>query len=193
MENMINGMITEEEKALADNSIDMALEAGASAVQVTLDKAKTEIIALLDGEIDNIRQTGDRALTFKVFADGKYGVFSTNRLEAESVRELLKMAVENVRLLAPDKFRRLPDKEETAKDAIRGDEMELCWDGYDSVTAEERLGMVRRASVFNEFSVDSPDREWKLVSEEVEYNNTLTDTYLTSSDRIDCRQIETSL
>lgn len=192
MENMINGMITEEEKALADNSIDMALEAGASAVQVTLDKAKTEIIALLDGEIDNIRQTGDRALTFKVFADGKYGVFSTNRLEAESVRELLKMAVENVRLLAPDKFRRLPDKEETAKDAIRGDEMELCWDGYDSVTAEERLGMVRRASVFNEFSVDSPDREWKLVSEEVEYNNTLTDTYLTSSDRITCRQIETS-
>lgn len=192
MENMINGMITEEEKALADNSIDMALEAGASAVQVTLDKAKTEIIALLDGEIDNIRQTGDRALTFKVFADGKYGVFSTNRLEAESVRNLLKMAVENVRLLAPDKFRRLPDKEETAKDAIRGDEMELCWDGYDSVTAEERLGMVRRASVFNEFSVDSPDREWKLVSEEVEYNNTLTDTYLTSSDRIACRQIETS-
>lgn len=189
---MINGMITEEEKALADNSIDMALEAGASAVQVTLDKAKTEIIALLDGEIDNIRQTGDRALTFKVFADGKYGVFSTNRLEAESVRELLKMAVENVRLLAPDKFRRLPDKEETAKDAIRGDEMELCWDGYDSVTAEERLGMARRASVFNEFSVDSPDREWKLVSEEVEYNNTLTDTYLTSSDRIACRQIETS-
>lgn len=192
MENTINGMITEEEKALADSSIDMALEAGASAVQVTLDKAKTEIIALLDGEIDNIRQTGDRALTFKVFADGKYGVFSTNRLEAESVRELLKMAVENVRLLAPDKFRRLPDKEETAKDAIRGDEMELCWDGYDSVTAEQRLDMARRVSVFNEFSTESPDRDWKLVSEEVEYNNTLTDTYLTSSDRIGCRQIETS-
>lgn len=192
MENMINGMITEEEKALADSSIDMALEAGASAVQVTLDKAKTEIIALLDGEIDNIRQTGDRALTFKVFADGKYGVFSTNRLEAESVRELLKMAVENVRLLAPDKFRRLPDKEETAKDAIRGDEMELCWDGYDSVTAEQRLDMARRVSVFNEFATESPDRDWKLVSEEVEYNNTLTDTYLTSSDRIACRQIETS-
>ena len=192
MENIINGMITEEEKALADSSIDMALEAGASAVQVTLDKAKTEIIALLDGEIDNIRQTGDRALTFKVFADGKYGVFSTNRLEAESVKELLKMAVENVRLLAPDKFRRLPDKEETAKDAIRGDEMELCWDGYVSVTAEQRLDMTRRVSVFNEFSTESPDRDWKLVSEEVEYNNTLTDTYLTSSDRIGCRQIETS-
>lgn len=192
MENMINGMITEEEKALADSSIDMALEAGASAVQVTLDKAKTEIIALLDGEIDNIRQTGDRALTFKVFADGKYGVFSTNRLEAESVKELLKMAVENVRLLAPDKFRRLPDKEETAKDAIRGDEMELCWDGYDSVTAEQRLDMARRVSVFNEFSTESTDRDWKLVSEEVEYNNTLTDTYLTNSDRIGCRQIETS-
>ena len=184
--------ICENEIAIADRSIEIGLEAGASAIQVTLDKARTEIYALLDGEPDNIRQTGDRALTFKIYADGRYGVFSTNRLEESSIRSLLNMAVQNVRLLAPDPYRRLPAKEDTACDAVRGDEMGLCWYGYDSVPAQDKLEMARNVSVFSKFSEKAQDRNWRVVSEEVEYNNTLTDTYLTSSDGIHCRQTETS-
>ena len=184
--------ISAEEMALADKSVQIGLEEGASAIQVTLDKAKTEIYALLDGDIDNIRQTGDRALTFRVFADGRYGVFSTNRLEEDSIRRLLRQAVLNVRLLAPDKFRRLPDKADAATDAIRGDETGLVWYGYDSVPREDKLAFAMQASVFNEFSKVNADRDWRLISEEVEYNNTLTDTYLTNSDGIRCRQTETS-
>ena len=60
MENKLEYAITEEETRIADRSVALAVEAGASAVQVTLDKARTEIYALLDGELDNIRQTGDR-------------------------------------------------------------------------------------------------------------------------------------
>ncbi len=192
MENKLEYAITEEETRIADRSVALAVEAGASAVQVTLDKARTEIYALLDGELDNIRQTGDRALTFKVYADGRYGVFSTNRLEESSIRDLLVKAVQNVRMLAPDRFRKLPAKEDTANDAVRGDEMGLVWYGYDTVTADEKLAMAKNVSVFAEFREAAPDRNWKVVSEEVEYNNTLTDTYLTNSDGIRCRHTETS-
>lgn len=192
MENKLEYAITEEETRIADRSVALAVEAGASAVQVTLDKARTENYALLDGELDNIRQTGDRALTFKVYADGRYGVFSTNRLEESSIRDLLVKAVQNVRMLAPDRFRRLPAKEDTANDAVRGDEMGLVWYGYDTVTADEKLAMAKKVSVFAEFREAAPDRNWKVVSEEVEYNNTLTDTYLTNSDGIHCRHTETS-
>ena len=192
MENKLEYAITEEETRIADRSVALAVEAGASAVQVTLDKARTEIYALLDGELDNIRQTGDRALTFKVYADGRYGVFSTNRLEESSIRDLLVKAVQNVRMLAPDRFRKLPAKEDTANDAVRGDEMGLVWYGYDTVTADEKLAMAKNVSVFAEFREATPDRNWKVVSEEVEYNNTLTDTYLTNSDGIHCRHTETS-
>lgn len=192
MENKLEYAITEEETRIADRSVALAVEAGASAVQVTLDKARTEIYALLDGELDNIRQTGDRALTFKVYADGRYGVFSTNRLEESSIRDLLVKAVQNVRMLAPDRFRKLPAKEDTANDAVRGDEMGLVWYGYDTVTADEKLAMAKNVSVFAEFREAAPDRNWKVVSEEVEYNNTLTDTYLTNSDGIHCRHTETS-
>lgn len=192
MKESLDFAISGAEREIADKSVQMALDAGASAVMVSLDKAKTEIYALLDGEIDNIRQTGDRSLTFNIYADGKYGTFSTNRFEEESLRDFLCKAVETVRMLVADPFRGLPDKKDLATDAVNGDEMGLCWYGYDSVTREEKLEMAKRVSVFGEFSTPSSDRNWRVVSEEVEYNNTLSDTYLTSSDGCRCRQTETS-
>lgn len=192
MKESLDFVISGAEIEIADKSVQMALDAGASAVMVSLDKAKTEIYALLDGEIDNIRQTGDRSLTFNIYADGKYGTFSTNRFEEDSLRDFLCKAVETVRMLVADPFRGLPDKKDLATDAVNGDEMGLCWYGYDSVTREEKLEMARRVSVFGEFSAPSSDRNWRVVSEEVEYNNTLSDTYLTSSDGCRCRQTETS-
>ncbi len=192
MKESLDFAISDAEIEIADKSVQMALDAGASAAMVSLDKAKTEIYALLDGEIDNIRQTGDRSLTFNIYADGKYGTFSTNRFEEESLRDFLCKAVETVRMLVADPFRGLPDKKDLATDAVNGDEMGLCWYGYDSVTRDEKLEMARRVSVFGEFSAPSSDRNWRVVSEEVEYNNTLSDTYLTSSDGCRCRQTETS-
>ena len=192
MKESLDFAISGAEIEIADKSVQMALDAGASAVMVSLDKAKTEIYALLDGEIDNIRQTGDRSLTFNIYADGKYGTFSTNRFEEDSLRDFLCKAVETVRMLVADPFRGLPDKKDLATDAVNGDEMGLCWYGYDSVSRDEKLEMARRVSVFGEFSTPSSDRNWCVVSEEVEYNNTLSDTYLTSSDGCRCRQTETS-
>lgn len=192
MKESLDFAISDAEREIADKSVQMALNAGASAVMVSLDKAKTEIYALLDGEIDNIRQTGDRSLTFNIYADGKYGTFSTNRFEEDSLRDFLCKAVETVRMLVADPFRGLPDKKDLATDAVNGDEMGLCWYGYDSVSRDEKLEMARRVSVFGEFSAPSSDRNWRVVSEEVEYNNTLSDTYLTSSDGCRCRQTETS-
>lgn len=192
MKESLDFAISGAEREIADKSVQMALDAGASAVMVSLDKAKTEIYALLDGKIDNIRQTGDRSLTFNIYADGKYGTFSTNRFEEDSLRDFLCKAVETVRMLVADPFRGLPDKKDLATDAVNGDEMGLCWYGYDSVSRDEKLEMARRVSVFGEFSAPSSDRNWRVVSEEVEYNNTLSDTYLTSSDGCRCRQTETS-
>ena len=192
MKESLDFAISGAEREIADKSVQMALDAGASAVMVSLDKAKTEIYALLDGEIDNIRQTGDRSLTFNIYADGKYGTFSTNRFEEDSLRDFLCKAVETVRMLVADPFRGLPDKKDLATDAVNGDEMGLCWYGYDSVSRDEKLEMARRVSMFGKFSAPSSERNWRVVSEEVEYNNTLSDTYLTSSDGCRCRQTETS-
>ncbi len=187
----LQAAFSEEEIAIADMSVVMALEAGASAVQVRLAKGKTETISLLDGEIDSITQTGDRGLVFSLYAGGRYGIFSTNRLNKDSLKTFLKSAVQNVQMLAPDPYRKLPNPEETAKDAIRGNEVGLCWYGYESVSQEDRIEMAKRVSVFKEYSAADSKRGWRLISEEVEYTDMLTDHYITNSDGLHCRQIET--
>ncbi len=186
----LNG-ISSEEKDLSRKSIGMALGHGASAVQVTLDKAVTYICALLNGEIDNIRQTGDRSLTFRIFADGRYGVFSTNRFDEKDLDNFLRQAVENVSLLAPDPYRKLPPASSYASDSVRGDETGLCYEGYDSVKEEQKIEAARRVSLFTDQTRNHGDG-WKVVSEEVEFNNTFTDTLMLDSQGLDCRQTETS-
>ena len=180
--------ISDAEIRIAENSVEAALDAGASAVQVTLDKACTDIVALLNGELDNIRHTGDRSLTFRLYSEGRYGVFSTNRLDDNGIRSFMKQAVEHLRLQAEDPFRKLPS--ETTGEAVRGDEMGLCWYGYDTVTGKDRIAAAESVSVFGKEGNEGKD--WTLISEEVEYNNTLADTLLLDSSGTRCRQIETS-
>lgn len=180
--------ISEAEIRIAENSVESALAAGASAVQVSLDKACTDIVALLNGELDNIRHTGDRSLTFKLYSEGRYGVFSTNRLDDNGIRSFMKQAVEHLRLQAEDPFRKLP--EETTREAVRGDEMGLCWYAYDTITGKDRIDSAEAVSVFGKDG--SEGKGWKLISEEVEYNNTLADTLLLDSSGTRCRQVETS-
>lgn len=185
--------ISSSEMEMAEKSVEYALKAGASDVQVCLDKASTDLTALLNGELDNIRHTGDRALTIRIYADGRSGIFSTNRLETKSIESFIKAAVENVRFLAKDPHRKLPDQSETAHDAIRGDEMELCCKGYDNITEEDRLRILHEASIFGKECANGiAHSSGKLISEETEYNNTLTDTFLIDSAGTMCRHIETS-
>ncbi|MGM9756607.1 MAG: TldD/PmbA family protein [Candidatus Cryptobacteroides sp.] len=180
--------ISDAEARVAENSVEAALDAGASAVQVTLDKACTDIVALLNGELDNIRHTGDRSLTFRLYSEGRYGIFSTNRLDDNEIRSFMKQAVEHVRLQAEDPFRKLPA--ETTGEAVRGDEMGLCWYDYDTVTGKDRIDATERVSVFGKEGCEGDG--WKLISEEVEYNNTLADTLFLDSSGTRCRQVETS-
>ncbi len=180
--------ISNEEIRIAENSIEAALDAGADAVQVTLDKACTDIVALLNGELDNIRHTGDRSLTFRLYAGGRYGIFSTNRLDDNNIRAFMKQAVEHVGLQAVDPFRKLPS--ETTREAAKGDEMGLCWYAYDTITGKDRIAAAEAVSVFGKEGCEG--NGWKLISEEVEYNNTLADTLFLDSSGTRCRQVETS-
>lgn len=101
--------ITKEEYDIAIESLDMALKAGADAAKVFLDKSQDSTFTVLDGEFDSLAHCSDRSLYFHIFADGRYGNFSTNRFERDEISSLLKNAVGTVRMLSPDDARRLPD------------------------------------------------------------------------------------
>lgn len=180
------GMLAPQEISLAEKCLEMAREAGAQMVRVTLAKSLLELYGTLDGKLDKVSSCFDRSLNFRLFVDGRFGGFSTNRLVESELRDFLGKAVSTVRMLAPDPCRRLPDPARTAKDALTGDELRTCDSSIGSLSSERKLQMAMEASSFGELSGKG------LISEEGEYSDTVSDTLILDSNGLRCRHSETS-
>ena len=139
-------MITSHEISLAQHCIRHAVSSGASAARVSLNKTVTDSYTILNGELDKVSHSADRSIYIYLFADGRYGTFSTNRLEQSELEEFVVKAIEMVRMLGEDNCRRLPDPDRTAKDAITGRELGLFDDRYYSLDSEERLASAMKLS-----------------------------------------------
>ena len=74
-------MISETEKALVQDSIALALEKGAEHVRITFNRNTEDLIGTLNGEVDKITRCEDRSMSITLFVDGRYGAFSTNKLD----------------------------------------------------------------------------------------------------------------
>ena len=130
--------ITENERKIALDSLDCALRAGASAAKVCLNKSVMSTYSVLDKEFDKLVHSADRSLYFHIFADGKYGNFSTNRFEPGELKGFLESSVETVRMLAADGARCLPAKELYYKGTSSGHEMEIDDPSFDDVPPERK-------------------------------------------------------
>ena len=180
-------MINAEEILLTKESLAYALAHGADAVRITLTKSTEDLIATLDGEVDKVTRCADRSMNIALFADGRFGTFSINKLERGTLEDFILKAIGTVRMLSPDSFRKLPDPARCCTGAVSGMEMEIYDPAYSSMTPERRRQMALDAAVFG--------REFEgavLVSEEGEYSDSEYDTYVIDSQGLECRHTETS-
>ena len=134
-------MLTDQEIALARASMEFALQHGAQKVRVTLNKSLMELFGMLNGELDKVTHALDRSLQVALFVDGRFGSFSSNRLEEEGLKTFLLDAIDTVRTLQPDPARDLPDPVRTAKDAQTGRELGLYDPAYEELTSDRRREM----------------------------------------------------
>ena len=174
-------MIDSKEIALARKCLDAALEKGAQKVRVTLNKNIMDLAGTLNGELDKTSHCLDRSLSINMIVDGRFGSFSTNRIE--DTDGFLDKAIDKVRMLAKDEFRDLPAPGRTAKDALEGTELGLCDPEYPNADATQRIETALKASIFK-------NRPEGLISEEAEYSETLSDTLILDSQGLYCRHTE---
>ena len=179
-------MVSELEKTLTRSCMAMALEAGAAKVRVTLSKSSMDLVATLDGEVDKVTACQDRSLEICIFAGGRYGAFSTNRLEEAALRKFVGDAVQTTRMLAPDPCRDLPAPERQTKAAVTGLELGLYDPAYEGITAANRRQQALGASTW-----PSVGKGWKLISEEGEYSDNLEDSYVVDSGGLEALHTET--
>lgn len=182
-------MIVANEIELARHCIEFAIKSGASAARLSLNKNVMDAYTILNGELDKVSHSADRSIYLYLYVDGRYGTFSTNRLEKKELEDFISQAVVMVRMLGEDQLRRLPDADRTAKDAITGLELGLCDATYESYSSEERL---ERAKSMSRFKTYTPTTEYTVLSEECEYAESSDDTLLIDSQGFEGRHRETS-
>lgn len=175
-------MIDPKDIALVRESLDMARQAGAGKARATLCRSEEDLVATLNGEVDRVTHCVDSSLSFALFADGRFGSFSTNKLDPASLRDFLESSVKTVRTISKDECRDLPDPRRCCSKAITGDELGLTDCRRESMTPEERIRMALDASVYRD----------GILSEEGEYSDSVYKTVVMDTDGVLCLHSETS-
>ena len=96
-------------KDIAQKALETALACGASGCRVTLSESTQTSVSYLNGEIEKLQESTSAALGIALFTEGRYGAFSTNRLDGSELRPFIRRCIDSCRLLAPDDCRTLPD------------------------------------------------------------------------------------
>ena len=145
-------MITVEERNIARHCIEYALSQGANGVRLSLNKNVMDSCSMLNGELDKVSHSADRSIYLYLYVDGKYGTFSTNRLDVKELEDFISKAIVMVKMLGEDPCRRLPDPDRTAKDAAEGMELGLYDSHYEKCDSDLRLAKTEKMSIMNEIS-----------------------------------------
>lgn len=162
---------------------------GAEGIRLSLNKNEMDSCSMLNGELDKVSHSADRSIYIYLYVDGKYGTFSTNRLDEKEVENFISKAIVMVKMLGEDRCRRLPDPERTAKDACGGMELGLYDSHYEGCDSDSRLKKAEEMSIIRSL----PEAEgYKVISEECEYAESLDDTILMDSQGFEGRHTETS-
>ena len=195
-------MINNNEINIAKFCIESALAQGASAARASLTKSIIDSCMMLNGELDKVTHSADRSIYLYIYADGRYGTFSTNRLEKSELEDFIGKAIDMVRMLGEDACRTLPTYERTAKDAKTGRELNLYDENFEASSSELRLVRAGELTQFESLT-RSTDKdgfniysEWghayHLISEECEYTESFEDNYVCDSQGFEGRHTETS-
>ena len=187
---MENAILTQEEMALARYSLDYALRQGAGKVRITLNKSLLNLVGVLNGEVDKVSHALDRSLQLALFVDGRFGTFSSNRMDKEGLAAFIREAIATVKMLEPDPCRDLPAPDRLCADAVTGRELDLYDPAYERLTAPGRREMALRSMAWPRRK--ELEQGWTLISEEGEYSDSVFDSLVLDSQGLSARHMETS-
>ncbi len=107
--NISDKMITNDQKELAHWLKSYVLRQGAQACRIGIFSGSDSSFEVRDGRIEQLQQAEENQLVGYLFVDGRYGSFSTNRLEKSELERFFSHAIASTRLLAIDEARHLPN------------------------------------------------------------------------------------
>lgn len=102
-------MIKDSNKKLAQWAMDFALKNGCQAAKLVLYSNSNTSFELNNAKMDRLQQASENGLSMSLYVDGRFGSYSTNRLDKKELEAFIKNGIESTRYLAADEARTLPD------------------------------------------------------------------------------------
>lgn len=136
-------MTNQKHKELARWAMDLALKNGCQSARVSVITANNNSFEYRDKQLDKLQQSSENKLYIELFTNGRYGSFSTNRIEKNGLESFIKEGIISTQYLAADTFRQLPDSARYFKE--NGKDLELFDNSFDSIKTETKLEIAQQA------------------------------------------------
>jgi PmbA protein len=137
-------MISKEHKELAKWAMKYALDKGCSDSRVSAYSRTNNSFEYRDTQIDQLEQSTESGMTIHLFVDGRYGSYSTNRLNKKELERYIANNVEATRFLAKDVFRKLPQPERYYKGDGKG--LDIYDNHVDEVSVDDKIALIKSAT-----------------------------------------------
>ena len=136
-------MITEQHKDTAQWAMRFALQNGCQAARVSIITANNNSFEYRNTQLDKLHQSSENKLYIEFFVDGKYGTFSTNRIEKARLETFIKEGIVSTGYLAPDTLRQLPNPDRYYKGDSQG--LDLYDNSFENISTDKKLDIARQA------------------------------------------------
>ncbi|MGC9150871.1 MAG: TldD/PmbA family protein [Microbacter sp.] len=177
-------MITSKHKELALWAKDFLLKNKVQACRIGIYSGTDRTFEIRDNHIEHLQQAEENQLIAYLFVEGRYGSFSTNRLEHDELETFFRQSIASTRLLAVDEARQLPDPTR----CFHGNDQFLSlYDPQLSIMdADEKLQLAFAAA----HEVDRTDP--RIISVASSYGDNEIFTYLVDSNGLEAESASSS-
>ena len=153
--------------------MDYALRNGCQGVRISLYGGSNTSFEVRNMKIDRLQQASENGLSLRLFVDGRFGSYSTNRLDKRELETFIPHAIESTRYLAEDKARTLPDAARCY--AGGGADLRLYDATFEAIRPDDKLALAMQ--VCSEITGKDP----RIVSAEASYSDMENFRYLIAS------------
>lgn len=137
-------MISDNNKALASWAMEFALKNGCQASRVSLYAGSNSSFEIRNTKIETLQQASENGLVIHLFADGRYGSYSTNRLDKKELEVFIRNGIDSTRYLNEDPFRKLPETSRYYRAGLP--DLQLLDPAFDTIGTNEKIAAALASS-----------------------------------------------
>jgi len=153
--------------------MDYALKNGCQSVRINLYSGSNSSFEIRDMKIDRLQQASENGLSLRLFVDGRFGTYSTNRLDKKELETFIRNAIDSTRYLIEDPARTLPDAALYYQGG--GKDLQLYDAAFDTIRPDEKLALAMRVCE------EIMGKDERLVTAESSYGDETNFRYMIAS------------